>query len=282
MTLQINAAFPSKLFATLLLAGVCTAPLVAQAQDAPAQTTVKRDVIYVPTPQALVDRMLEMTEVTKDDFVIDLGSGDGRIPITAGRLGARALGVEIDPQRLKEAAENLAKAGPEVAERVEFRDENLFDTDLGQADVITMYLLNSINLKLRPKILELEPGTRVVSHAFNMGDWEPDETDTVEGKQVYFWVVPAKVDGTWRITTPQGEVTATLKQEYQKISGTADVGGKSVELTDVGLRGNRISFTLPGEGADGQTFVGIVEGDSIKPAPDAGENAVKDWTATRG
>lgn len=283
MTITTGAATSGRLFAAALLAGVFALPAMAIAQDSPpAQTTVKRDVIYVPTPQAVVDRMLEMSKVTKDDYVIDLGSGDGRIPISAAKLGARALGVEIDPQRLKEAAENLEKAGPEVAKLVEFRNQNLFETDLSEARVITMYLLNSINLKLRPKILELEPGTRIVAHAFNMGDWEPDETDTVDGKQIYYWLVPAKVDGAWRITTPEGEVTATIKQTYQKIEGTASVDGKPVELADATLRGDRISFTIPGENGAGRTFVGTVDGDSIAPAADAGEDAVKGWSASRG
>jgi hypothetical protein len=270
-----------RMLAASLLAGTFLAPLPAAAQEVtPQATEVKRDVIYVPTPQGLVDRMLQIAEVKKDEYVIDLGSGDGRIPITAAKLGARSLGVEIDPQRLKEAAENLAKVEPDVAARVEFRNQNLFETDLSQADVITMYLLNSINAKLRPKILELEPGTRIVSHAFNMGDWEADETDTVDGKRLYYWIVPAKVEGNWQVTAPEGTFTVKLAQTFQKVTGTADIGGTQIELTDVALRGDRLSATITTSGT-ARTFVGTVEGDRITPAADAGEDVAKGWTAQR-
>jgi SAM-dependent methyltransferase len=156
------------------------------------------DVHFVPTPQEVVDRMLALAKVTKDDFVIDLGSGDGRIVITAAqKFGARGMGVDLDPQRIKEAKENKQKAG--VGDRVEFRQANLFETDLSKATVLTMYLLPKLNIQLRPLLLDLKPGTRLASHAFDMGEWKPDRHDKVNGRDAYHWVVPAKVAGRWQI-----------------------------------------------------------------------------------
>ncbi|MEB3338832.1 MAG: methyltransferase domain-containing protein [Leptolyngbyaceae bacterium] len=151
------------------------------------------DVVYVPTPQQVVDQMLKVANVKKDDVLYDLGSGDGRIVITAAqRFGTRGVGIDIDPQRIQEARQNAQKAG--VSDLVEFRQQDLFKTDLREATVVTLYLLPELNLKLRPKLFqELKPGTRVVSHAFDMGDWKPDQTLKVDGRTVYYWVIPEKV-----------------------------------------------------------------------------------------
>ena len=153
--------------------------------------TASLDVPFVATPQQVVDKMLEMANVTGDDYVIDLGSGDGRIPITAAkRYGADAMGVDLDPNRIKQAKENAKKAG--VDGKVEFKHQDLFDTDISKATVLTMYLLPKVNMRLRPRILsELKPGTRVVSHSFDMGDWKPERTEKVDGRTIYFWTVPA-------------------------------------------------------------------------------------------
>jgi SAM-dependent methyltransferase len=150
------------------------------------------DVPYVPTPQSVVDRMLEIANVSGSDYVIDLGSGDGRIPITAAkRYGAKALGVEIDPERIKEA--NLKAQAAGVTDKVEFRQQDLFETDISKATVLTMYLLPRVNMQLRPRILtELKPGTRVVSHAFDLGDWKPDRVEKVGARTIYFWTVPSR------------------------------------------------------------------------------------------
>lgn len=155
-----------------------------------AQEQESRDVPYVPTPQIVVDKMLEVAAVTKDDVVYDLGSGDGRIVITATKkYGARGVGVDIDPERVKEANANAVQAG--VADRVKFIEQDLFTTDLKEASVVTLYLLPEVNLRLRPKLWrELKPGTRVVSHAFDMGDWKPEQTLKVEGRTIYYWVIP--------------------------------------------------------------------------------------------
>jgi SAM-dependent methyltransferase len=160
-----------------------------QAQPAAAAPARVPDVIYVPTPQAVVDEMLNVASVGANDVLYDLGSGDGRIPITAAqRFGTRGLGIDIDPQRIKEANENLARA--KVGDKVKFVMGDLFALDLSEATVITLYLLPDLNLKLRPTLLKLKPGTRIVSHDFSMGDWKPDRVVQVAGKTVYFWTVP--------------------------------------------------------------------------------------------
>lgn len=146
------------------------------------------DVPYVPTPQVVVDKMLEMADVKSGDVLIDLGSGDGRIPITAAKkYNISGMGVDLNPVRVKEAKEAARKVG--VSDKVEFREEDLFKTDLSKATVITMYLLNSVNMQLRPSLMKLKPGTRIVSHAFDMGDWQPDKTANVEGRDIYMWIV---------------------------------------------------------------------------------------------
>ena len=161
---------------------------------APTQTLTadSLDVPYVPTPQSVVDKMLDMAKVTGEDYLIDLGSGDGRIPIAAAkRFGTKGMGVDIDPARVYEAKANAVNA--RVADKVEFRKQDLFETDLSQATVLTMYLLPRVNLQLRPRILsKLKPGTRVVSHSFDMGDWKPDQKITIDGRKIYLWIVPER------------------------------------------------------------------------------------------
>jgi predicted O-methyltransferase YrrM len=178
----------------LTFAGVLAAAVVVAGQTAGARPPLREpDVIYVPTPQAVVDAMLEVAQVKSNDVIYDLGSGDGRIPITAAqKYGARGVGIDINPQRIAEANENAKKAG--VTNKVKFLNQDLFESDFKEATVVTLYLLQSLNEKLRPKLwADLKPGTRVVSHAFSMGpEWPPEKTLTVEGKTVYYWTVPAK------------------------------------------------------------------------------------------
>lgn len=174
--------------------------LETQAQVPTPTTTPQQrqpDVPYVPTPQPVVDAMLQMGQVKKNDLIYDLGSGDGRIPITAAqKFGTRGVGVDINPERVQEAIANAKKAG--VTDRVEFRRQDLFETDLRNATVVTLYLLPDINLKLRPKLLRLRPGTRIVSHAFDMGEWKPQRVQQVDGKTIYLWVVPKEVPANLR------------------------------------------------------------------------------------
>src|SRR5215218_9454393 len=203
-------------------------PALAQPAPAPAQAPTEfqptpgqqgKDVIWLPTAQALVDRMLDLGKVTAQDYVIDLGSGDGRTVITAAKRGARALGIEYNPDMVALSERNAAKEG--VGDRAKFMKADLFETDFSQATVLTMFLLPDINLRLRPKILGLKPGTRVVSNSFNMGDWTADETAEAKEEctsycKAFFWIVPAQVEGTWRMR--EGELR--LEQKHQNVSGT--------------------------------------------------------------
>jgi SAM-dependent methyltransferase len=244
----------------LAVAGVLLGSAAAPAQEEP-----RLDVIYVPTPQVVVDRMLDMAGVKSGDFMIDFGCGDGRMVVSAAKRGARGYGVDINPARINEANENARKAG--VTDKVEFKIADLFQEDLSKADVMAMYLLTDINLRLRPKILDtMKPGTRIVSHAFDMGDWEPDQRDTVDGKNVFFWIVPAKVEGKWTLDGAQ-KMTLELSQQYQMVGGKAEIDGKSVNVTGGRLRGADITFTI-----DGRTYAGRVNGNVIEGAG---------WKATR-
>lgn len=264
-----------------LVAGPLVAGWAALAAQAQAQ---QLDVPYVPTPQDVVDHMLTVSQVTEKDFVIDLGSGDGRIAVTAAeKFGARAMGVDLNPVRVAEAEANARRAG--VTDRVEFREQNLFDTEISEATVLTMYLLPRVNIQLRPRVLsELRPGTRVVSHAFDMGDWTADRHDVVTGRDVYLWIVPAQVDGRWSVEGGDGgNFAIELKQQYQTIRGTATVGGGTSDLQNATLRGAEISFVVERNGTK-TLYRGRVDGDRIAAAPgDAvdGLQPARDWTASR-
>lgn len=243
-----------------------------------------KDVVWVPTPEALVDRMLRMARVSKNDYVIDLGSGDGRIAIAAGKFGARATGIEYNPDMVVISNKSAEKAG--VADKVKFIKADIFASDFSQATVITMYLLPALNLKLRPKILDLRPGTRVVSHAFNMEDWQPDQTVTVEGRDAYLWIVPAKVGGNWKLTLPAGSTNETwqiaIEQKFQRVTGNAKLGDKSSSLTDAQLRGADIKFSFLDASGVKRDFTGRVRGDRMEGTVPAQGGAPVKWTAARG
>ena len=228
-----------------------------------AQESQRLDVIFVPTPMHVVERMLEMAEVKQGEFLVDLGSGDGRIPVTAAKkYGARGLGVDLDPDRIREANENVRVQN--VGNMVEIRHQNLFETDISKADVISMYLLTDLNLRLRPKLLDLKPGTRLVSHAFSMGDWLPEQKETLKPSyDVYLWIVPAKVAGRWQVQRGEKQFTVEFKQRYQQFEGTAQVNGKAVPVQNGRLRGRDITFDVQVDGQHG-TFRGEVDGDTIK------------------
>ena len=227
-----------------------------------------KDVIWVPTPQALVDKMLDMAKVTPNDYLIDLGSGDGRTVITAAKRGAKALGIEYNPDMVELSKRNAAKEG--VSDRANFVKADLFESDFSQAQVITMFLLSSINMKLRLKILDLKPGTRIVSNTFDMGEWKPDESATVAGCDswctAHLWIVPAKVGGTWKL--PEGELS--IKQTFQMISGTLK-NGNVVSPIQGKLNGEQITFT-----AGGAQYTGRVNGNMIE-----GTAGGAKWSATR-
>ena len=258
----------------VLFVGAILVPIDAVVLSATAVTAQppRLDVPYVPTPQEVVDRMLQLGRVRTGEFHIDLGSGDGRIAVTsASKHGARSLGVDLNPVRLEEARANAKKAG--VSDRARFEQKNLFETDIARADIVTMYLLPSVNLQLRPKILsDMWPGTRIVSHAFDMGDWQPDHKESVIGRTVYLWVVPGRVEGRWNIEGSRS-FTVSIQQKYQQISGTADIGGKQLPLRDASLNGAEIGFALDIDGLP-YRFQGVVSGDRI-------EGRRNEWRATK-
>ncbi len=236
------------LYAILLAAGTVVPLHAQQRQDRPTL-----DVPFVPTNQPTVEAMLRIANVEPNDFVIDLGSGDGRILVTAAKLyGARGFGVDLDPQRVKESMENARNAG--VAGHVSFSQQNLFATDLSRASVITMYLLPRVNLELRPRLLGLAPGTRIVSHDFDMGDWQADLKVSVRGagSEIYFWIIPANVAGRWRVqfVAARGRQTFEIefKQKYQEIEAAARGLDRPVIVRDARVEGERIAFTLIDDG----------------------------------
>lgn len=246
---------------------------------APAPAAVAEEdleVPYVQTPRPVVTAMLDLAEVGPADYLIDLGSGDGRIAIMAAQRGARALGVDLDPDRVAEAT-NAAQIA-QVQTRALFRRQDLFETPLREANVVTLYLLPRVNMRLRPRLLtELRPGARVVSHNFTMGDWRPDATREIGASHVYFWVVPAAAEGSWAFASADGTPRRLeLEQRFQDVSGHLD----GTPLRDVSLRGRHLRFTvdLPG-GA--RTFHAVVEDGAILPDPAGPPDSPGGWRAVR-
>ena len=237
---------------------------LAQQTTKPFEPTVGqagKDVVWVPTPQALVDKMLDMAKVTPQDFLMDLGSGDGRTVITAAKRGLRAQGVEYNPDMVDLSKRNAAAAG--VSDKATFVKADIFETDFSKAQVITLFLLPTLNERLRPTILKMRPGTRIVSNSFTMGDWEADQSETITNCQswctAHLWIVPANVEGSWQM--PQG--TLTLDQNYQMLSGTLGSG----VITDGKVNGYDVSFKV-----GNTTYTGRLDGNSIKGSG---------WTATK-
>jgi hypothetical protein len=259
----------------LAVAGPVSAQLYTEDQRPSAchkkydDTGPGRDVIYVPTRLQTVERMLDFAELKSGETLVDLGSGDGRIVLAAAKRGANARGIELDDGRFNIAncwAQELGLAG-----KARFLQTNIFEHNFTDAAVVTMYLLPGLNLKLRPTVLDMRPGTRVVSHAFTMGDWEADRTESVAGSNqtIYLWIVPAKVAGSWTITPTSGApVTVSLTQQYQKFEGS----GGSVKVAKGTLRGDQISFSLVDGAGATRDFAGRVVGDRIEG---------KGWTAVR-
>lgn len=277
----------------------------------PTQELQKRpEVPYVPTPEEVVVEMLKMASVDKDDVIYDLGCGDGRIVITAAKeLGCRGVGIDIDPVRIQESRINAANAG--VSEKVEFFQMDLFDADISQATVVTLYLLSKVNLRLRPKLLrELKPGTRVISHDFSMGEWKADNSATIQEEVdyvpfqnspliddywdkhiVYFWIIPANVTGkwTWQLPNISGDKTYALEidQEFQEIKGKAYEGSSSIPFYPKNgkIKGDKLEFTLESK-VKGRTarmrFEGIVKGHTVSGFVGIeGEPNVEEWQARR-
>jgi len=233
----------------------------------PYQGQPGKDVVWVPTDQRLVDKMLDMAKVTPQDFLMDLGSGDGRTVITAAKRGLRAQGIEYNPDMVALSKRNATAAG--VAERAQFLQADIFETDFTKASVLTLFLLPQLNLRLRPTILNMKPGTRVVSNSFNMAEWEADQTETIPNCSVSFctamlWIVPAKVAGNWQLGTD----TLTLDQNFQMVSGKLG----SAVLSEGKLNGADITFT-----AGGKKYTGKVDGNSMSGTIAGGGS----WTAKK-
>jgi hypothetical protein len=261
-------------FAIVLCLLLTTAGVFAQADPCadfkPYSSQPGKDVVWVPTPQGLVDTMLNIAKVTPSDYVIDLGSGDGRTVITAAKRGATALGIEFNPDMVALSKCNAAKEG--VSAKATFIEADFFEADFSKATVVTMFLLPNLNLRLRPKILDMKPGTRIATNAFTMDDWKWDQ-DTVLTENcenwchAYLWIVPAKVNGTWKLDNGQ----IKFNQEFQFVAGTLTMNGKDQALTGK-LDGDKISFT-----AGGTEYTGTVSGNSISGTRAGGGS----WKATR-
>ncbi|MEY4597844.1 MAG: hypothetical protein RLZZ445_641 [Pseudomonadota bacterium] len=246
----------------------------AKSEFQPEVGQAGKDVVWVPTAQGLVDRMLDMAKLTAKDIHYDLGSGDGRTVITAAKRGATAYGVEYNPDMVELSRRNAAAAG--VSGKATFIHGDIFETDFSKATVITLFLLPDLNVKLRPTILNMKPGTRVISNSFTMGDWKSDETQGAKGEctsycTAYMWIVPAKVEGVWK----SGNEEIKLAQEYQMVQGSVNSGGKLSNVQGGRLRGDEISFT-----AGDARYAGKVNGNRIEGTVTTGGKTAP-WTTTR-
>ena len=226
-----------------------------------------KDVVWVPTPDGLVRRMLEVAKVTNQDLVFDLGAGDGKIPIAAARLfGATAKGIEYNPAMAELARRNVERAG--VTDKVEIITGDIFDPKLQerfmQANVITLYLLPELNLRLRPSLLKMRPGTRVVSNSFHMGEWEPDDVFNVENRDAYYWIVPTNAQGRWALRQDVGwEGTVELMQRFQRVGGTMTIRGKTQVLLGPYVSGDIMGFTFVDTDGNVRSLRGTVRGDTL-------------------
>ena len=243
-----------------------------------------KDVIWVPTPDEVVDRMLTMAQVTPNDIHFDLGAGDGKIAIAAAKkFGARATGIEFNPDMVKHANSNAQSAGVAGVGpgKAIIRHGDIFATDFSQATVITLYLLPSLNMKLRPQLLSMKPGTRVVSHSFTMEDWEADEISSMDGRRAYFWVVPANVMGNWTLESNGQRVDLTFEQVFQKISGSVNFGPMQGGLRDAKLRGAGIAFAYVDGAGVRRDFTGRVNGTRMEGTSRDEKGADGRWSATK-
>ena len=268
----MNARRATGLLVVTAFVSMASIAAYAQATTKPFEPTVGqagKDVVWVPTPQALVEKMLDLAKVTPQDFVMDLGSGDGRTVITAAKRGATAQGIEYNPDMVELSKKNAAAAG--VTAKATFVKADLFETDFSKAQVITMFLLPSTNMRLRPQILKMRPGTRIVANTFTMEDWEPDTSETIGGDctswcTAHLWIVPAQVQGTWQA----GQNALTLTQKFQNVTGTLG----STAITGGKLRGDEITFS-----AGGTKYTGKVNGNSISGTMSGGSSG--SWSATK-
>lgn len=268
--------------AALLAASLLfTLPAAAQQKSYEPQTgQAGKDVIWVPTPDEVVDRMLRMAQVTPNDYVVDLGAGDGKIVIAAAKkFGARSLGIEYNVDLAKHAQDNVEKAG--VAATARIAQGDIFATDFSQATVVTMYLLPGLNMKLRPTLLAMRPGTRVTSHSFSMEDWEADEISSSDGRRAYFWVVPANVGGGWALESGSEKNELAFEQKFQKIEGTIGLGVTQGGLREPRLRGFNISFAWVDNNGVLRNYSGRVIGNRMEGGWRGDNGAEGRWSATK-
>jgi hypothetical protein len=270
--------------ASLALAILLAAPAVAR--DPPPAPPVEfgqqsKDSVWVTTPERMIRRMLQLADTTKDDVVIDLGAGDGRIPIYAAKhFGARGIAVELEANLVRVAREAARREG--VADRVRVIEQDLFEADLSEATVFALFISPGAMQRLKPRFLGLKPGTRITSHQFDLGDWEPDETVEVEGRKGYLWVVPAKVEGTWQVAIPGEDFRLRIERRYQKLATTGERGGKRLHVLGSRLRGTEIRFTTFDRDGASRQFTGRLEGGRLVGESHVGMGSRPlAWVATR-
>jgi hypothetical protein len=273
----------TRLLTAILSVSLLASPAAAQKFE-PHVGQAGKDVIWVPTPDDVVERMLTMAQVTSRDLVMDLGAGDGKIAIAAAKkFGARAIGIEYNPDMVKHANASAQAAGVagDGPGKVIIRHGDIFATDFSKADVITMYLLPALNMKLRPQLLSMRPGTRVASHSFTMEDWEADEISSMDGRRAYFWIVPANVMGTWSLEAGGRRSELQFEQTFQKIQGTVAFGTTHGGLREPRLRGAQIWFSYVDPGTVRRDFTGRVSGTRMEGTFRDEKGQEGRWTATK-
>ncbi|HME44012.1 MAG TPA: methyltransferase domain-containing protein [Syntrophorhabdales bacterium] len=271
----------------LVLTALLYGGITYKEHEVSAKEKPELDVPYEPTSQGIAEEMLKIADVTSRDLVYDLGCGDGRIVIMAAKeRGAKGVGVDMDPDRIRESRENAERAG--VTNLVRFYEQNIFETNISNATVVMLYLWPEVNLKLRPKLIkELKPGTRIVSHSHTMGEWSDDATREVEGHTLHFFVVPANASGKWQWMGPEKALSfLQLTQKFQKVQGSITIGGETYPITNCSLRGNNLLFSMERNRSDAQeiiSFQGSISGNTIEGRIMQGRSgrAVSRWQATR-
>ena len=259
-----------------LILALLFAPTHSGAQalsPAPEIGQASKDSVWVPTPERMIRRLLQMADTTRDDVVIDLGAGDGRIPIYAAKhFGALGIAVELEENLVRVSRQAAAREG--VGSRVKVIQQDLFDADLSTATVVALYISPGAMQRLKPRLLNLRPGVRIVSHHFDLGDWEPDERIEVEGRNGYLWVVPAVVEGTWRVSIPGQDFRLRVQRSYQKLKASGDRGGNDLTVLGARVRGNEVQFSAFDRDGESRNYTGRLEGDRL-----VGEARV--WNSSR-